>query len=288
MFELVFHADDDVLHLGVVGLAAGGVDFAPHLLGDEAELLALAVSVGEGLAEVVEVVGEALLLFVDVELLDVVDELLLEAVAVVVGAEGLLEVVEDAGTDVLDALFFVGLDGVEEGFDVIDFLAELLLESGALLAAELDEAVDGLARGGEGDVPLLVGEFGGGRACQHVGQAHEHGREGDGREGEAVGLLQLAELFVVGFQQLAVDGRGGSRGVFFNPQVELHLAALEHRGNQGAQLHLLLLIERGDARREVELLAVERLYFGTYLLVTEHADGLAVAGHRLNHSVTNY
>ena len=73
LLQFVLHTHHDVLHFGMVRLASRGVDFASHFLGDEAELLALSVAGSHGFAEVGEVVGEALLFLVDVELFDVVD-----------------------------------------------------------------------------------------------------------------------------------------------------------------------------------------------------------------------
>ena len=66
----------------MVGFGAGGVDFAAHLLGYEAQLLAAGGLGGHGLAEVVDVFLQAHFLLGDVEFLEVVDEFLLEAVGV--------------------------------------------------------------------------------------------------------------------------------------------------------------------------------------------------------------
>ena len=54
-------------------------------------------------------VGEALLLLVDVELLDIIDEFLLQSVLVVIGAGHLLQTLYDAFTYLAYALFFKGL-----------------------------------------------------------------------------------------------------------------------------------------------------------------------------------
>src|SRR3712207_9335221 len=80
LFELVFHLHHNILHLCLVALRACSVDFAPHLLCYEAELLAHGTLFGHRLTEVFQVIGKALLLLTDVEFLDVVDEFLLQAV----------------------------------------------------------------------------------------------------------------------------------------------------------------------------------------------------------------
>ena len=92
------------MHLGLVRLRAGGVDLTTHLLRDEAELLADAATFFlHSLAEVLQMVGQTLLLLADVELLDVVNELLLEAVLVVVNLGNLLQTIDDALANLLHA-----------------------------------------------------------------------------------------------------------------------------------------------------------------------------------------
>ena len=76
LLQLVLHLYHDVLHLGLIRLRAGGIDFATHLLRKEAELLALSWLVGHGLTEVLQVVRQALLLLADVQLLNIVNQLL--------------------------------------------------------------------------------------------------------------------------------------------------------------------------------------------------------------------
>ena len=71
LLELVFHLHHDVLHLSLIALGARSVDFASHLLGDEAQLLAVGSVLVERLAEVFQVIGQSLLLLTDVQLLDI-------------------------------------------------------------------------------------------------------------------------------------------------------------------------------------------------------------------------
>ena len=52
LLELVFHFHDDVLHLSLVALGTRSIDFASHLLCDEAQLLAVGSVLGKRLAEV--------------------------------------------------------------------------------------------------------------------------------------------------------------------------------------------------------------------------------------------
>ena len=62
----------------MVGLGAGGVDLAPHLLGDESQFFAGKRVIVNGFHEIAAVLAEADLLLIDVKLLYIVDHLLLE------------------------------------------------------------------------------------------------------------------------------------------------------------------------------------------------------------------
>lgn len=74
LLQLVFHLHHNLLHLGMIGLAAQGIDFAAHLLSNEAQLLSLSATVLQRRDKIFQVIAQALLLFVDVQLLDVIDE----------------------------------------------------------------------------------------------------------------------------------------------------------------------------------------------------------------------
>ena len=95
------------------------------------------------LDEVVEMVDKAMLLLVDVKLLDVVDHLLFEAVLVVIDGQ-LLETVEQILTDALGAVLLVRLDLRKQGADVGDLFGEDAIERLAFLHAEIDQPIDSL------------------------------------------------------------------------------------------------------------------------------------------------
>ena len=86
LLQLILHHHHDILHLRLVALRAGCIDFAPHFLSDKTEFFALPATVEHCLLEVIEVIGEALLFFVDIELFDVVDEFLFKSALVVIHA----------------------------------------------------------------------------------------------------------------------------------------------------------------------------------------------------------
>ena len=181
--------------------------------------------VGHGLAEVLQVVGQTLLLLADVQLLDVVDELLLQTVLVVLHAGNLLQPVDDALANLLHAALLVGLDAGQQLLDVVNLLLKLLFKGGTLLLAEVHQCLDGLFHSLAGSGPLVVAQHLLLRLRQHVGHAqqrvHRVGRQGDARL-----LGDGHHLAVVVLDECAVDGGGVDRGVFLYPEAEVHLAAL--------------------------------------------------------------
>ena len=77
-FEFVLHLYHQFLYLYVVGFRPDSVDFAAHFLCDECQLLAVAFVGVHGLAEVVDVFGEADFFFGDVVFFEIVDKFLCE------------------------------------------------------------------------------------------------------------------------------------------------------------------------------------------------------------------
>src|SRR3546814_12920615 len=64
----------------MIGLRAQRIDFAAHFLRDEAQFLSVRIGIFERLEKIAAVASEAHLLFGDVQLIDIEDELLFEAV----------------------------------------------------------------------------------------------------------------------------------------------------------------------------------------------------------------
>ena len=56
LLQLVLHLHHNLLHLGMIGLAAQGIDFAAHLLSNEAQLLSLSATVLQRRDEIFQVV----------------------------------------------------------------------------------------------------------------------------------------------------------------------------------------------------------------------------------------
>ena len=84
-------------------------------------------------------VGETLLFLTDIELFNVVNHFLLQAVFVVVNGSNLFEIRNNALTNLLHAGCFVRFNAMEQCFDVIDFFIEFLGKCLTLLLAEGNE-----------------------------------------------------------------------------------------------------------------------------------------------------
>ena len=223
-------------------------------------------------------VGKALLLLADVELLDIVDKLLLKAVFVVLNLGDGTQSVNDASANLLHARLLVRLNALQQSLYVVYLLAELLLQRRTLLLAERHERIDSLVDSLARHRPLLVGE----RLYLHL---RHHIRHAQQREEPVARQRNLAlrshvlNLFAVVLRKRCVDSRGVGRSVLFNPDREVDLAANHLRLYSLTNLHLLLSVERSDASREVERLTVERLYLDIDFLTIVDYDRLAVAGH---------
>ena len=231
-----------------------------------------------GFAEVLQVVGQSLLLLADVELLDVVYQLLLQPVLVVLHAWNLQQPVDDARTNLLNAALLVGLNRSQERLDIVDFLIELLFQRSTFLCAEVHQGSYGLLYSLLYGTPLVVGQhllFGFG---QHVGHARQ-GVEPVLRLGNAHLLRHGLQLTVVVLYEGGIHGRRVDARLFLYPDGKVHLSAFHGLGYHLAYFHLFLSIEWGDARLQVELLRVERFDFYVDFLVFVGYDHFAVACH---------
>ena len=81
--NFVFHFDDNLLDVEIGGFGTSGVDLAAHLLHDKTEFLALGLRLSHRFEEVVAMLAQADFFFRDVQLLNIEDHLLLQAVRIV-------------------------------------------------------------------------------------------------------------------------------------------------------------------------------------------------------------
>ena len=225
-------------------------------------------------------IGKALLLLADVELLDVVDHLLLQAVLVVLHVGDGGQPFHDALAYLLHALFLVGFDAGQQSGDVVQLLLDLLLQSLALLPAECHELVDGRLHDAASHLPLFFRKF---LLCL---SAQEDVRHADERVpvvvrlGDVILRRDVLHLAVVGGHKLGIDGTGRCLVLLFRPEIELHLAALQGLRYHGPHLHFLLAIGGRHTCRKVESLTVERLHLCYNLFSLVFGRGFAVTGHR--------
>ena len=225
---------------------------------------------------------QAHLLLGDVELLEVVNHLLLQAVAVHLDAQ-LREVVENPRADGLRTGLLEGDDILAVALDEVDAAQQVGNQHGTLLHAEGVEPLDGVGRGGHQRGALLL-RHALGLDRYHVGHAHEHGQHGvvvgvDAREGERV--VELAQVFAEDF---AVDVGRGLHLLALDAHEEVDLAALEPLRDQIAQFGLRLAVERRQFDVQIELLGVERAELDRDFLGSERGFALAEARHRFYHS----
>ena len=144
LLQFVFHADDEALDLGGVGFGAHGVDLAAHFLADETELAPFGCFLLVEFFEVVlAVLFEADLLFSDVDLFQVEQDLLLKAVLIdLILAEVLFQVLVHALPQAGDALLLAGVELPQEFEDIVHAQAHILFHGGAFGQAEFLEVVD--------------------------------------------------------------------------------------------------------------------------------------------------
>ena len=283
MFQLIFHHDDDVLHLCLVAFTAGRVDFAAHFLCDEAQFLAHAAAVFvHCFAEIAEVIGQPLFLFADVQLLNIIDQLLLQTVFVVVDTGDLLQSLDDILAYFLRASLFIRLDAGKKTLDIVNLFVEFQLQGRAFLLAKSHQSGNRFIDGLQGKGPLLVGEL------LHIGLRSDIGQvqqrvEPIGWFGDTGLRSNGFELPVVVFYEGSIDGCRIDDGLFLDPNRKVHLAPLKAFGNQLAYFHLLFPVEWRNTGSEIQGLTVERFDLNINLLLFKDDHGFAVTCHGLYH-----
>ena len=203
---------------------------------------------------------------------------MLQTVLVVFYTRNLLQAVDDARPDLLDAALLVGLDRSQQVGDVINLLCELLLQGCTLLRTEIDKVLQSLLHSIAGSEPLLFLEFLHICLRQHIGHA-EQSVEPVGRHGDARLIGNTLNLVVIVFYQRGIDRRCIDQRIFLYPKTQIHLSANQCFGHHLAHLHLFLTIEGCNTCVQVKLLGIERLdlYMNLFFLVSY--DSLAVACH---------
>ena len=175
--------------------------------------------------EVSEVVRQPILLLVDVQLLEVIDQLLLEAVAIVLHLTDLFQVLRQATANLLHALLFVRIHLTKQIADDADLLLKDTAEHGALLRAEVDQPRDGLADSAVHRLPFRLTHLAG-LTAHRLGQPEQRS-EPVRRLGHAEATRQLVNLLVVTRDGRRIDPRGGIPADVFHVNVQIHFATLQ-------------------------------------------------------------
>ena len=251
-----------MLHGGVVGFGADGIDFAAHLLGEEGELFAGGlVGVVDCFLEVGQVGGQAHFLLGNIQLLNVVQHFLLEASGVELLVAGKLgEVGGEALAHVRDAGRVVGIDGGQLLADGGHVAQNLGAERLALIVAKLLDGGNGVVQQrlqfGPGHFLGGVGRLRLGGGGDDAGQA-QGGQQGflAGGKAQAGGYgLQLVEG---GQQRFFVQGGGGAGcGRAREVDGEVYFAAQQAFGQRVANFQLVRLQEARQAQAEVKRLGI--------------------------------
>ena len=230
-------------------------------------------------------VGQAHLLFGDVEFFEVEDHLLLQPVAVDVDLQ-LFEVFQQAGPDRLRAGLFERHDLLFVAFDLVHAAQQVGDQDRAFLQAERVELRHGGFGGGDQRRVFLVGDalrFG----RYDLRQAH------DGLQGSAVPsdprIVELgvsrrvAQLLGIGGEYLFINTRRGLHGLRFDGHEDIDLAALYRAGDDIADFVFRLAVNGRKPQPEVELFGVERTDFDRDLLILQRGFALAEARHGFYH-----
>ena len=161
----------------MVGLGTGGVYLAAHLLCHKAQLLATDHLVGHRGAEVVDVFLQAHLLLGDIELLEVVNQLLLEAVLVYILHGGIGHV---AAYTLLGGLYALGLVGrylAQHLLDEVHMAMEVTLQDIALVGTEAVHIVDGTLDVATQHLPVAIAQLGIGSGVPYVAGRSKHAQQ---------------------------------------------------------------------------------------------------------------
>ena len=211
----------------------------------------------QGLDEIFQVVGQPLFFFVDIQLFDVVNQFLFQAVFVIIHFQCLLKSLHDALFDAPHTFLLIRLYFCQEAGNVGNLLAEFFLQRNAFLASELHQRVQGTLDSFVRQSPFFIRKLLHFVLGQDVGQAQK-GAKPIGWLGDARGRGNFFNPLVIGLHQSRVDGssRGGSF-LFLYPQAKVHLAAFERARYLRPDFHLLFTIKRRDAGGQIQRLTVE-------------------------------
>ena len=102
MLKVIFHLNHDLLQLGLISFRARCVNFTPHFLSDKAQFLSLPLSIVKRLNEIVQVILQSDFFLGYIELFNIKNQLLFQAILVVIDILKLLQLLNNA------RLYFLG------------------------------------------------------------------------------------------------------------------------------------------------------------------------------------
>ena len=223
-------------------------------------------------------IGQALLFLADIKFLNIVDQLLLQAVLIIVHTWNLQQTVDDTRPDFLHAALLVWLNRGQQRSDIVNLLRKLLLQGSTFLGTEIHQILQCLLHCFTGSLPLFLLKLLHIRLSQYIGHT-EQCIEPVLRQGNTRLLRDGLYLIVIVLHEGRIDRCGIHHGILLHPYAHIHLTANESLSHHLAHLHLLLTIERGDTRIQIQLLGVKRLDLYMNLLFLVSYDSLAIARH---------
>ena len=140
----------------MVGLTTQRINLTSHFLCDEPQLLTLPVTTFQSTDEILQMIGKALLLLIDIQFLNVINKFLLQAVLIIIHTQGLFQGIGDTFFDFNNTFFLVRRYRFEQMSYIGYFLTEFLFQSSPFLFAEVHQMVDSFTDGSMYNRPLFV------------------------------------------------------------------------------------------------------------------------------------
>ena len=174
-------------------------------------------------------IAKTLFFFVHIQLFDVVDEFLLQAVLVIIHTQRLFQSIGNTFLHFGYTLFLIGSDSLQQMGDVGDLLTELLFKGSSFLLTEVHQRTDSLFHSRINHSPFFLTQFLRFILGHHIRHAEQRGkpvRRIRYRYSKIFGYG--TNLLVVSLHQCLIDGSGTFRTLFlFYPKAEIHLSAFQ-------------------------------------------------------------
>ena len=172
-------------------------------------------------------IGQALLFFVDIQFLDIVDQLLFQAIAVIVHTGQFCQTFFQALSDFLYAALFEGFDFFHQCFDARQILFKLFCQGFTFLRSELHQFLCSHFHQGKHFLPFLFAQLFHCYGLHHVGHTHQHTPHVSTIHSDTMCLAHVLHLSQVIAHHIGIDRSCRRGSILFYPKGKVHLAALQ-------------------------------------------------------------